>query len=115
MDEVGRFWFLEFFAFQREGSAKFLKSFVIRLTFISEINTDFYAVPTSAKQLPINVVVVSTLGGTGSVNGKLHYLFLQRKAAVIFLATIRPHRYLLLFFFSFSQKCHELKLEELFD
>lgn len=54
-----------------------LKSFVIRLTFVSEMNIHVYAVPASQEQFPNNVAVVSTLGGTVSVNAKLHYPFLQ--------------------------------------
>lgn len=78
------------------------------------MNTHFYVVPASQEQFPNNVAVVSTSGGTGSVNAKLHYPFLRSKT-VIFVGHNKTPPIPALIFFSFSQKHHELKLEERFN
>ena len=88
---------------------------MIRLTFVSEMNIHFYAVPASQEQFPNNVVVVSTSGGTGSVNAQLRYPFLQSKTAVIFVGHNKAPPIPAVICFSFSQKHHELKFEERFN
>lgn len=105
-DEFERFWFFGFFAFFWGERVNALKSFVIRLTFVSEMNIHVHAVPASQEQFLNNVAVVSTLGGTGSVNAKLHYPFLQSKTAVIFVGhnkTTPIPAAIYLFFFYFTE------------
>lgn len=73
-------------------------SFVIRLTFIKRINTDFHAFPASHEQFPSNAAVVSIVGTTGFLKAKLQYFFLWRKTAVIFVSYSKIPPPLLLFF-----------------
>lgn len=97
---------LRVFCFFLGGKSKRLKVFCYQAYIVSEMNIHVHAVPASQEQFLNNVAVVSTLGGTGSVNAKLHYPFLQSKTAVIFVGhnkTTPIPAAIYLFFFYFTE------------